>query len=42
MDSVAFTFALMGFIFGMSGLAFGVIAFTQLGELKKEAQKLID
>ena len=36
------TMAIMGFIFGMSGASFGLMAFGQVSQLKKEVQKLKD
>ena len=38
MDVVAFSIAILGFTFGM----FGLIAFAQVNELKKEVQQLKD
>jgi len=35
-------FALLGFIFGLSGIAFGFIATNQVIELRKEVQQLKD
>ncbi len=34
------TMAILGFIFGMSGLSFGLMAFGQVSQLKKEVQQL--
>ena len=40
MESVGFSFGMVGFVFGMMGLSFAVIAWGQVGNLRKEFEAL--
>ena len=40
MDPVGFSFGMVGFVFGLMGLSFAIIAWGQVGNLRKEFEAL--
>ncbi len=40
MDPMGFSFGMVGFVFGLMGLSFAIIAWGQVGKLRKEFEAL--